>query len=140
MSKTPSLKLRNDPISPFAETSVDCYKKTAKISSIVSKYVTILFGSNIFLSFFGIPQTAYRVFIRKENLTDAYIYPIAFKVPYEVNTWSRYLLTYIWMDFGFSVFILMKMISSLVQFILCFYAIAAIRNVQLETKEFNDNE
>lgn len=77
-----------------------------------------------------------RVFIEKQNLEDAYVLPIVCTFPFKVDTWPKYILTFGWIYYGFCNMVVMKVISSIVQFTLLFYVIAVIKNIKIKASKF----
>lgn len=50
--------------------------------------------------------------------------------PFDINSWGKYFIAFVWATIAFVIIASMKMLSSIFQFDVCFYTIGIIRDQQ----------
>lgn len=81
--------------------------------------------------------TLIKVLVRKEDLPENYILPVAFELFFEVVDLPTYLLAFLWQFSNTFAIAYTKKIVSVAFYIDCFQAIAVMRDLQLMAGEFN---
>lgn len=110
--------------------NVDCYRIYENFSMRMSNFISLLLSSTVFFTGSSLIRTLYRVYVMKKDLHDNYLIPIVCSLPFEVTNWTRYSIAFVWTFTSLYTLVISKMITTTVQFTLCFYAVAIMVNLQ----------
>lgn len=114
------------------------YGEAEKLSRIFSKILTTLFGGLIVFSGLSLFQTLFRVIFEEKALNESFVLPITCVVPFEINTWPRYTVAFVWIYGAMILTVIHKVTPVCVQVTLCFYTIAVIRDIRADARKFNE--
>lgn len=121
----------------IADQELNCYKIAERHSYIISIVYSTSILAVLFYGYKSLFQTIFLVLVQGKDMEENYVLPFPCVIPYAVNTWARYIFTYLWIDGSYSGVVFNKIIVTSVQFNLCFYAISVMQHLQLKTKNFN---
>lgn len=116
---------------------MDCYNKTETILRIITMTYSTLFLSYQAINILPLLQTVYRVNVQGETLGESYILPFRCILPFEIASWTRYSLAFTWAYASISTVVAFKALVSSITLILCFYATAVARDLQIKSTDFN---
>lgn len=114
------------------------YKNAERILFIIFKLFASIFAATFSLpSLLSIAVTVYNVYFHKMGVSDGYVYPILYKMPFEVSTWPRYWFGFVWNSLNFTVMVTTKALVSMLIFVICIYSIADLKNAQKMASDFS---
>lgn len=125
----------------IAADKVAYYQGADKILLKVTNVYAILLITVVSLSaLLGISQTVQSVVREGLPLEENYFLPMVCTMPFKVKSWPRYAVAFTWIFVAFSTMIYTKVVTSVIQFIFCFYAVADMKAHQaaaVELRNFN---
>lgn len=83
-------------------------------------------------------QTMYRTFVQCRQIKSNYTMVITFSLPFEVNTFGKYFVAFVWTHTSLLTIAITKVTVSPIMFTLCFHIVAEMKNLQLILTEPND--
>lgn len=139
MSFCSNENLFKDLLKYFSQGTAQCFfRKANRISAMISNAITILFSSLLLLSLYALIHTIYLVLVHDKNLQESFELPVYCVLPFEVNSWSDYIIAFCWTYSNYVITIMCRTIVTTIQLTIWIYFVASIQMVRSQATIFNN--